>query len=164
MVIVTDAQKEIEYRDLLQSFKIAISDMNSKQEMFDFIIRKLSDLPHFQWTGIYEYDAPKEELTLYPVYVGSETDHIIIPKGKGVCGTAVAKNEDIIVDDVTQLDNYLACSSGTKSEIVILIKSGKEIYGQIDIDSDEVGAFTEIDQKYLKEIADLLGEKIRNIQ
>ena len=59
-----------------------------------------------------------------------------------MCGTAVASGKNQIVGDVTKLDNYLACSADTRAEIVVLIRRGDEILGQVDIDSDVQAAFT----------------------
>ena len=160
MKLLTDSEKESEYSKIVDAFIESLPQLESKEDMFDFVIHKLSALPHFEWTGIYEYDTPKEMLTLYPMYVGLPTGHIKIPKGKGVCGTAVANNDDIIIDDVTKQENYLACSVGTRSEIVVLIKKDNQILGQIDVDCDEPGAFNDMDRKNLKKIAELLAEYI----
>ena len=91
-------------------------------------------------------------------YVGEVTEHTRIPVGRGVCGTAVAENKNQVIDDVNALGNYLACSISTKSEIVVLIRRHGEILGQIDIDSDEVGAFNASDEKFLEEVARALAE------
>ena len=160
MKLLTDSEKISEYSKILDAFTESLPNLKSKPEMFDLLIHKLSELPHYEWTGIYEYDTPKEMLTLYPMYIGLPTDHIKIPKGKGVCGTAVAKNDDIIIDEVTKQENYLACSVGTRSEIVVLIKKENHTLGQIDVDCDEPGAFNDTDQAYLKKIADLLAQNL----
>jgi GAF domain-containing protein len=92
-------------------------------------------------------------------YIGKPTDHTHIPVGKGVCGVAVTEGANQIVGDVTRLDNYLACSDETRSEIVVLIRRGTDIVGQIDIDSDLENAFTEEDDYLLSRVADLLGSR-----
>ena len=158
--LLTEEEKHAHYREILTKLTPLLPTLNSKQAIFDTVIRELSTLPHFQWTGIYEYNKPQEILTLYPMYIGLPTDHITIKKGQGVCGTAVAQNEDIIVEDVTQLDNYLACSTQTKAEIVVLLKRGDDIVGQIDVDSDKSGAFDEVDREYLAWIAALVVENL----
>ncbi len=78
----------------------------------------------------------------------------------GVCGTAVARREDLNVPDVSELDNYLACSAETQSEIVVLIRKGDRIYGQIDIDSDRKAAFTDRDLEQLRVVADALADAL----
>ncbi len=99
------------------------------------------------------------ELVLHN-YIGRPTDHTRIAVGSGVCGTAVAEERDINVPDVDAIDNYLACSVETKSELVILIRDPGtgEIYGQLDLDSDRRAAFGERDERELKVVADWLGE------
>lgn len=157
----SNEEKSALYTVIIETITKTLQNLTTKQEKFDLVIKELSTLPHFQWTGIYEYDEPKAMLTLYPVYIGLPTDHINIPKGQGVCGSAVQKGEDIIVEDVSKLDNYLACSTQTKSEIVVLLKDKQKILGQIDVDSDRVGAFSEVDRQYLNQIADLLVQNLK---
>ena len=90
--------------------------------------------------------------------MGAATDHTRIPVGVGVCGTAVAEERDVIVDDVSALDNYLACSLDTVSEIVVLIRDERgEIVGQLDLDSDRRAAFGERDREELGRVAAWLG-------
>ena len=110
----------------------------------------------YDWVGIYLLEG--NELTLHN-YVGEETEHTRIAVGKGVCGTAVAENRDINVPDVRELDNYIACSIDTRSEIVVLIRDPDDgtIYGQLDLDSDREAAFGPEDQTELRRVADWLA-------
>ena len=112
---------------------------------------------YYHWVGIYQLQG--NTLVLGP-YVGRYTDHIRIPVGVGVCGTAVAKNENQIVDDVRERSNYIACSLETRAEIVVLIRDGDRILGQIDIDSDIPHAFTSEDEQFLNQVADLLKDRL----
>jgi len=116
----------------------------------------LSQLPHYNWSGIYRLDG---KILILDEFVGASTDHTRIPVGQGVCGTAVAENKNQVVDDVRERTNYLSCSTQTRSEIVVLIKRGDEILGQIDIDGHEVGAFDESDEGLLEGIARQLQER-----
>jgi len=93
----------------------------------------------FHWTGIYEL-FPDKVLRLGP-FVGAPTDHVFIAVGRGVCGLAVAEERNINVPDVSKAPNYLACSAATRSELVVLIRKGRTIYAQIDIDSHDLDAF-----------------------
>jgi GAF domain-containing protein len=77
--------------------------------------------------------------------------------GKGVCGTAVAEKRDQNVADVSSVGNYLACNLFTKSELVVLIRRGDHILGQIDIDSDVPNGFGEREYADVKEVADALA-------
>lgn len=115
--------------------------------------------PRYDWVGVYLFDADKNDLWLHN-YVGSATEHARIPVGTGVCGTAVEQKANQIVNDVTTAENYLACNPDVRSEIVVLIRAGDEIFGQIDIDSSEESAFTEDDEKEISAVADKLAEQI----
>jgi L-methionine (R)-S-oxide reductase len=103
-----------------------------------------------------------DRLVLGP-FVGPTTEHTRIPVGRGVCGTAVAEDRNIVVDDVRDLDNYLACSVGTRSEIVVLIRHGDEVVGQFDVDSDNVGAFGPADEALLEHLAALAALRCRRL-
>src|SRR5256712_9078245 len=110
------------------------------EEVLEAAVSGLHDLnPRFHWTGIYEL-FPDDVLRLGP-FVGAPTDHVFIGVGRGVCGTAVAEKRNLNIPDVRQITNYLACSSETRSELVVLIRSGDTIHAQIDVDSHEVAAF-----------------------
>ena len=111
--------------------------------------------PRFHWTGIYEL-FPDDVLRLGP-FIGAPTDHVFIGVGNGVCGTAVAEKRDLNIPDVRQITNYLACSSETRSELVILIRVGDTIFAQIDIDSHEVAAFDESSVRDVQQVANWLG-------
>ncbi len=110
----------------------------------------------YDWVGIYLLKG--EELVLHN-YIGRPTDHERIPVGVGVCGSAVAEERDINVPDVHAVDNYLACSVETASELVVLIREPGTgaIRGQIDLDSDRPAAFTAEDERELRRVADWLG-------
>jgi GAF domain-containing protein len=112
--------------------------------------------PKFNWVGIYVLKG--KTLELGP-YIGAKTDHTRIAVGQGVCGTAVALNEDQNVPDVRARDNYLACSLETRSELVVLIRDRKGgILGQIDIDSHTPGAFGADEEAAVRRVAAELGE------
>ena len=111
--------------------------------------------PRFHWTGIYEL-FPDNILRLGP-FLGAPTDHVFIGVGRGVCGTAVAEKRNMNIPDVTKISNYLACSSDTRSELVVLIRSGDAIYAQIDIDSHEIAAFDDVAVEDVQRVADWLA-------
>ncbi len=92
-------------------------------------------------------------------FIGAPTEHTRIKVGIGVCGTAVARNEDLNVPDVTASDNYLACSVETQSELVVLIRHHDgRVLGQIDIDSHTRNAFSLELEAAVKQIAYDLGD------
>ena len=117
------------------------------------------EISYFNWTGFYFKNGDKEELILGP-YVGAETDHTVIPFGKGICGQVAVSNETFVVPDVHEQDNYLSCSIDTKAEIVVpIIKNGENI-GQIDIDSHTLNPFTAEDREMLEWLCDEIAKII----
>jgi L-methionine (R)-S-oxide reductase len=108
------------------------------------------------YTSVYLYMLHGDQLML-EAYAGRETDHTRIPVGQGVCGTAVASGEDQNVPDVRAIDNYIACNNWTRSELVVLIRRGGLILGQIDIDSDEPDPFSPAETAEVRRVADALA-------
>ena len=111
----------------------------------------------FDWVGVYLLG--EEGLWLHN-YVGEPTEHAKIPVGTGVCGRAVEERTNLNIPDVSAEENYLSCSPDVQSELVVLIRAGEDIFGQIDIDSEEKAAFTEEDEVALIGIADKLAEQL----
>jgi GAF domain-containing protein len=108
------------------------------------------------YTSVYLYMLHGEELVL-EAYAGRETDHTRIAVGHGVCGTAVATGQDQNVPDVKAVSNYIACNAWTRSELVVLIRRGGTILGQIDIDSDVPDPFTPEEESAVRKGADALA-------
>jgi L-methionine (R)-S-oxide reductase len=108
------------------------------------------------YTSVYLYMLHGDELVL-EAHAGRETDHTRIPVGQGVCGTAVATGLDQNVPDVTAIENYLACNTWTRSELVVLIRRGTVILGQIDVDSDVPDPFTADEEAEVRKVADALA-------
>lgn len=126
-------------------------------ELREFAMGQLDGLPGYDWSGIYRLEG---DVLRLDAYVGAETDHVEIPVGVGVCGTAVAEDRHQVVSDVRELTNYLACSTQTRSEIVVLIRDGAgRVLGQIDIDGHEVGSFDGEDEAFLEELGVLLAAR-----
>jgi GAF domain-containing protein len=111
--------------------------------------------PRFHWTGIYEL-FPDDVLRLGP-FIGAPTEHCFIGVGKGVCGSAVAEKRNMNIPDVSRHSNYLPCSSETKSELVVLIRTGDVIHAQIDIDSHQFAAFDDAAVAQVQKVADWLA-------
>jgi len=140
-----------------------LQDMRDEGHLSDALLRKAvrsikTADDRYDWVGVYLV-GESEELWLHN-YVGEPTEHAKIPVGTGVCGRAVAQRRNFNVKDVSKEENYLACSPDTKSELVILIRAGDQIYGEIDIDSDQPAAFTEDDEIAVISIADKLAEQL----
>jgi L-methionine (R)-S-oxide reductase len=108
------------------------------------------------YTSVYLYMLHGNELVL-EAFAGRETDHTRIPVGVGVCGTAVASGQDQNVPDVRAVENYLACNAWTRSELVVLVRRGDRILGQIDIDSDLPDPFTPEEESAVRQVADALA-------
>jgi GAF domain-containing protein len=125
-------------------------------ELLEAAVRGVHRLdPRFHWTGIYELYSD-DVLRLGP-FIGAPTEHCFIGVGKGVCGSAVAEKRNMNIPDVSRHTNYLACSSETRSELVILIRSGDLIHAQIDIDSHELAAFDDEAVAKVQRVADWLA-------
>jgi GAF domain-containing protein len=108
------------------------------------------------YTSVYMYMLHGDELVL-EAFAGRDTEHTRIAVGQGVCGTAVATGADQNVPDVRARDNYIACNVWTRSELVVLIRRGSRILGQIDVDSDAPDPFTAEEQSAVKQVADALA-------
>ncbi|UYW00642.1 GAF domain-containing protein [Flavobacterium agricola] len=116
------------------------------QNLCEFLKEKVS---YYNWVGFYFKNGDKRELILGP-YAGAETDHTVIPFGKGICGQVAESNQNFVVPDVSAQDNYIACSITVKSEIVVPLFVNNENIGQIDIDSHELDPFTAQDERFLE--------------
>ena len=118
-----------------------------------------NDVAHYDWVGFYFKNGDKPELKLR-AYAGEETDHTIIPFGKGICGQVAISNQNFVVPDVKAQDNYIACSINVKAEVVIPLFVNGENIGQIDIDSNTANPFTTADTDFLEwvncEVAEIL--------
>ena len=108
------------------------------------------------YTSVYLYMLHGDDLVL-EAFAGRETEHTRIPVGQGVCGTAVATGEDQNVGDVRSIGNYIACNIWTRSELVVLIRRGPTILGQIDIDSDVPDPFTPEEHAEVQAVAEALA-------
>ena len=108
------------------------------------------------YTSVYLYMLHGEELVL-EAHAGRDTEHTRIAVGQGVCGTAVATGQDQNVADVRAVSNYIACNAWTRSELVVLIRRGTTILGQIDIDSDVPDPFTSEEEASVRRVADALA-------
>lgn len=110
----------------------------------------------YDWTGFYIADKVKKVLHLGP-YVGEKTEHTEIPFGNGICGQAAVAEKTFLIDDVSAESNYISCNIHVKSEIVVPIIYKGQILGQIDVDSNTLGAFNKDDQDLLEQICQQLG-------
>ena len=113
----------------------------------------LNEMDNINWVGFYL--VGKDYLYLGPFQGSSACT--IIPFDKGVCGKSAYHKETIIVEDVNKFEGHIACSSTTKSEIVVPIIKDDIVYGVIDIDSEIYSGFDQNDANILKKVADILA-------
>ena len=139
-----------------------IQEMRDEGYLSDAILRETvkqikASESSYNFVGVYLFNPEENELWLHN-YMGEGTEHAKIPVGTGVCGTAVAEKKNQNVGDVTAVDNYLACSPRTKSELVVLIRAGDDIFGQVDIDCRQKDGFSKGAQESLELISEKLAE------
>jgi GAF domain-containing protein len=108
------------------------------------------------FTSVYAYMLHGDSLVL-EAHAGRDTPHQRIAVGVGVCGAAVARGEDQNVADVGARADYLACNSFTRSELVILVRRGSAILGQLDVDSDVPAGFGPTEVAAVRQVADALA-------
>ena len=135
--------------------KIILSNQNVLSNVVNFLYENFD---HYNWVGIYIVKG--NNLVLGPWKGKQATDHIKIPIGKGICGSAAVSGKTEIVADVNTDNRYLSCFISTKSEIVVPIKKDKKVLGEIDIDSDKRNAFSKKDKVFLENLADMLRQHI----
>jgi len=151
----------VEANDVIKELQEMRDDGHLSDALLRRAVRKIkaSDDARFLWVGVYLLDTQANELWLHN-YMGTPTEHARIPVGQGVCGTAVAERTNQNVPDVRKIENYLECNPDARSELVVLIRAGDEIFGQIDLDSEQPAAFTDADEEAVRMVADKLAEQI----
>lgn len=114
-----------------------------------------NEIYHYDWVGFYILDKKNNELILGP-FVGKPTQHIHIQIGKGICGQVAESGQTMVVQDVTQIENYISCGLEVQSEIVVPILRNGKFIAELDIDSHSPAPFTLEDSKFLADVCDLL--------
>lgn len=143
--------KEEKYENLLAQVKAFADAENDGIALMANVAALIHETIGFWWTGFYRVVG--EELVLGPFQGPVACTRIKF--GRGVCGTAWKEKRTIIVDDVEQFPGHIACSSASKSEIVVPIFSDGNVIAELDIDSDKLSTFDEIDKNYLEKITTL---------
>lgn len=108
----------------------------------------------FGWLWVGFYLVKEDQLVLGPFQGPVACTRI--RKGRGVCGTSWANGETIVVEDVEKFPGHIACSSLSRSEIVVPLKKGADVAGVLDVDSSDLAAFDETDRTYLEQIVALI--------
>ena len=138
----------------------AVDRIVNREREPDAVLRGVVELlgerfDHYSWLGIYLVHG--DDLVLGPWTGPEATEHVRIPVGEGICGSAAASGETEIVDDVNADPRYLACFPSTRSEIVVPIALDGRVVGEIDIDSDAPAAFGTADREFLERVATLIS-------
>lgn len=150
---IVSGSKKDQYESLIPQIKALIEGEHDLIANLANVSAALKEQFHFLWAGFYLIKG--EELVLGPFQGPVACTRI--QKGRGVCGAAWVQGKTIIVPDVDAFPGHIACSSSSKSEIVIpLIRSGK-ILGVLDVDSSDLNTFDEIDSLHMAQILDLLN-------
>lgn len=141
-----------------------LQDLRDSGFLSDALLRRaVKDIAaaddRFDWVGVYLLNSEENVVWLHN-YIGRPTLHSKIPLGEGVCGTAAAEGKNANVPDVSAVEHYIACDPRVKSEMVVLIRGGDEIFGLIDIDSRTAEAFTDEDSEAVQLVADKLAEQL----
>ena len=150
---ISNGSKAEKYQTLLPQIKSLIEGENDLIANLANISAALKETFGFFWVGFYL--VKEDELVLGPFQGPIACTRIRL--GRGVCGTAWKEARTLIVPDVEQFPGHIACSSDSKSEIVVPILQQGEVIGVLDIDSDELDSFDTIDARYLEEICTYIG-------
>ena len=152
-LIITASTKEEKYKQLLPQIKALLTGEDDAVANMANVCAALKYGLNFFWVGFYL--VKNNQLVLGPFQGPVACTRI--NNGKGVCGTAWQKAQTLIVPNVDEFEGHIACSSLTKSEIVIpIFDKNNTVIGVLDVDSDELNSFDAIDEKYLKEVLNLI--------
>ncbi|MBL1233387.1 MAG: GAF domain-containing protein [Vicingaceae bacterium] len=155
LYINQQVSKEEKYQELIPQLSALVSGENDPIANLANLMAALKQAFNFWWVGVYV--VKNDELVLGPFQGPIACTRI--KKGKGVCGTAWQEAKTIIVPDVDQFPGHIACSSLSKSEIVIpVFNKNKEVIMVIDVDSEKLADFDQIDEIYLNKIANLISD------
>ena len=150
--IITNVDKAEQYQSLIPQIKglvIGETDLIANLANISAALKE-----QFGWLWIGFYLVKEDELVLGPFQGPVACTRI--RKGKGVCGAAWAQGKTIIVPDVEAFPGHIACSSASRSEIVLPLLKDGEVLGVLDVDSASLNEFDEVDEKYLSEITGLI--------
>ena len=152
ITFTSDADKSIRYAEIIPQIKHLISGETNLIANLSNITAVLKSVFNFYWVGFYLVDGT--QLVLGPFQGTLACTRI--PKGRGVCGVSWEKKETLIVPDVLKFAGHIACSSLSKSEIVVPMIQNDDVIGVLDVDSEHLATFDTTDAKYLKDIVDII--------
>lgn len=151
--MISTGTKQEQYEALLPQIKGLLEGETDVIANLANVVAALKEQFNWLWVGFYL--VKNEELVLAPFQGPVACTRI--KKGRGVCGTSWAEKKTLIVDDVEKFPGHIACSSASKSEIVIPIFRNEEVIGVLDADSEVLNHFNTTDQAYLEKIISLIS-------
>ena len=152
-LIIHTGSKEEKYRELLPQLHALVSTEADLIANLANMVAALKQTFGFFWVGFYLVKG--EELVLAPFQGPVACTRI--KKGRGVCGKAWERAETLVVPDVDAFPGHIACSSLSRSEIVVpLLRTGGEVWGVLDVDSENLNSFDEVDARFLQELCSYL--------
>ena len=143
-------EKQQKYETLIEQVKAFSESERDEIALMANVAAIIHDTFHFWWTGFYRVVG--QELVLGPFQGPVACTRIKF--GRGVCGTAWKEKRSIVVEDVEEFPGHIACSSASRSEIVVPIFSKGEVVAELDIDSENLATFDETDKLYLEKIVE----------
>jgi L-methionine (R)-S-oxide reductase len=149
------AMKQVNYADLRNTLlSLTKGETNEIALMATFVCEVHHSDDRFDWTGFYRVTEPNL-LKIGPYQGGHGC--LVIPFSRGVCGAAARENKTQLVADVETFEGHIACASSTRSELVIPVSNAKgRLLGVLDIDSDQLGAFSQNDADHMGALLDLV--------
>jgi L-methionine (R)-S-oxide reductase len=145
---------------LVRDLQVMRDEGHLSDALLRYAVRTIaSSDDRFSWVGVYLLNAEANELWLHN-YVGTPTEYAKIPVGSGISGRAVEEKANLNFPDVSKEENRLVSDPDVQSQMVVLIRAGDEIFGLIDLDSEDLKAFTEDDDLILQGVADKLAEQM----
>ena len=151
-LIISGETKQERYEALLPQIKAVVEDEPDLIANMANVAAMLHETFGFWWTGFYRVEG--EELVLGPFQGPMACTRI--KKGRGVCGTAWAEAQTQVVPDVDLFPGHIACSSASRSEIVVPIFKEGEVIAVLDIDSAQLNTFDQTDRRYLEQVVEML--------
>ena len=148
--------KQDDYKLLLSQVKAMVKDETDPVANMANVAALIQEAFHFWWTGFYRVIG--EQLVLGPFQGPVACTRI--GYGKGVCGTSWKEKKTLVVEDVEQFPGHIACSSESKSEIVVPLLKNGDVIGVLDIDSERLATFDAIDKEWLEQIAEVIAAKL----
>jgi L-methionine (R)-S-oxide reductase len=153
LTIITSVSKEEQYQLLMPQIKGLLSGETDQIANLANLSAALKEQFNWFWVGFYL--VKNEELVLGPFQGPVACTRI--KKGKGVCGSAWERAEVLIVPDVDEFPGHIACAAASRSEIVLPLYEHGKIIGVLDVDSEHLAHFDQIDAKYLQQILEYLN-------